>query len=107
MTDTVCSNHALYEKAATETGIRMARLEEKLDALKERIEDLVIGQLNQQGKRIEGLGERMDVLENDLRECRCTRDNDRAYMRGMVAVASVVSSAVVSVGLIVFKVLGG
>jgi len=106
MSDT-CANHALYEKAMTETGIRMARLEEKLDALKERIEDLVIGQLNQQGKRIEDMGERLDALESELRECRCSRDNDRAYLRGMVAVASIISSAVVSVGLMVYKFLGG
>ena len=90
-----------------ENGVRVARIEEKVDALKERREDLVIGQLKQHGKMIGDLGRRLDGQENDLRECRCTRDNDRAYVRGMVAVASIVSSAVVSIGLMVYKFLGG
>ena len=102
----VCASHALYEKAATENGIRMVRLEEKMDALKERIEDLVIGQLKVQGKQVIDMGRRIDTLETDLRECRCSRDASRAYLRGMVAVASVISSAVVSIGLIAYKLIG-
>jgi len=107
MSDMLCASHESLVQSMQDNSVRMARMEEKLDSLKERIEDLVIGQLNQQGKQIEGLANRLDVLEGELRECRCSRDNDRAYLRGMVAVASVISSAVVSVGLIVYKFLGG
>ncbi|GEM_PF-2030598 len=76
---------------------RLARIETKMDALHTRIDEVVVTQLKDQGKRMRDLESEVRDLREDRARNEGKKAGSKAVWVGLIAIVSAASSAISAV----------